>query len=100
MVNRASASWRSVPVKIFQHWRGETRSTKAESIVAIIQEVPEADNQLKLKMAGYGEMAGVTGGMRAIWLCNPAHCRGIDKEFSLSNIGCQPHSSTQSPSSR
>jgi hypothetical protein len=38
-----------------------------------MQDVPEADSQLKLKIAGYGEMAVVTGGMRAIWLCRPGH---------------------------
>ena len=62
-----------VLAKIFQNWRGETRSTKTERNVAIMQDVPEADNQLRLKIAGYGETDLVTGGMRAIWLCRPGH---------------------------
>src|SRR5271168_5258560 len=47
----------------------------AERIAANMQDVPEAENQLRLKMAAYLAGLETTGGMRRMWLCRPGQGR-------------------------
>ncbi len=83
-----------------QRLAGGTRRTKQLRMHAIMQDVPEADSQFKLKIAGYGDTLAVTGGTRAIRLCKPGHGIGMLTEFNGFVIGCQPHSRTHTTNKR
>src|SRR3979411_952062 len=80
--------------------RGETRSMMADRNVAIMHAVPDAENQLSVKMAGEREMDLDTAGISAVWLCSHGHEIGMVTEFSCVCIGFQPHNRTQTTSSR
>src|SRR5580658_4089428 len=86
--------------KIFSARTGGTRKAKQLKMHAIMQDVPEADSQFKLKMAAYGDTLAVTGGTRAIRLCKPGHAIGMLTEFKGLAMGTQPHSRTHSTNNR
>ena len=54
---------------------------------ANMQEVPEAESQLKLKMAAYLAGAGTTGGMRRIWLCRPGQGKAMEALLRMATKG-------------
>src|ERR1700691_618063 len=97
---RENVSWRMVLRKIASARPGGTRRTKQLRIQAIMQDVPEADSQFKLKIAAYGDTLAVTGGTRAIKLCKPGHAIGMLTELICLTMGCQPHSRTQTTNKR
>ena len=64
-----------------------------------MQDVPEADSQLKLNIAAYFAGARTTGGMRRISLCNPGHANEIEALFRIAANGGYPQASTKTTSS-
>src|ERR1700690_1212786 len=71
----------------------------AASSEANMQDVPDADSQLKLNIAAYFAGARRTGGMRRISLCNPGHANEIDALFRIAVNGGYPQASTNATSS-
>src|ERR1019366_4542261 len=71
----------------------------AASSDAHMQDVPEADIQLKLNIAAYFAGVRTTGGMRRISLCSPGHGKEIDARLRIAAKAGYPQASTKTTSS-
>src|ERR1700733_5540885 len=74
---------------------GPMPEKRAASSAASMQEVPEAESQLKLKMAAYLVGAAATGGIRRIWLCRPGQGKVWDTLLRCAAMGGYPQARTK-----
>src|SRR5450631_1160050 len=75
---------------------GRMSEKAAASNDANMQDVPDADSQLKLNTAAYFAGARTTGGMRRIWLCRPGQGKEIDARLRIAAKAGYPQASTNS----
>src|ERR1700761_5670887 len=92
-------SLRAMDWRILPNSAGFIPAKIAASSEAHMQDVPDADSQLKLNMAAYLVGTRATGGMRRISLCSPGHAKEIDTLFRIAAKGGKPQASTKTTSS-